>query len=243
MESVCWRRSCKQVRPCIGRRLLIQNGNVNRSWETTGLYFLSAEFTDHVSGICLDLPFLKSMEHWSQYRSSIADFDFSFMLYYSFGGGHLADHMHKSHSSFVKLISISSDFHQSERWKPGDETDVPRLTVDGTSTYNGGGNVQLRFIYRTIICDCAISPLRYNVPRAFCLNWAWPTLNVYVTGDQSAYLRKGQTARNRILKWISQATVQRGSDKNGSISSRMYAHRRHSNYSLMQDVWHQDEIK
>ncbi len=149
----------------------------------------------------------------------LKDFDFSFMLYYSLGS-YTADHMYKESSVLRQGFSIASDF-LADRWRqPGDVTDVPRLTVDGTSTYNGIAMYSDRYVYRNNFMRLRNITLGYTFPRTLLSKIGMSHVRLYVTGDNLLTFGKA-ASRGTDPEMDISGDAYNGSDKNGSISSRM----------------------
>lgn len=190
------------------------NGNVTGREKTTDYTSVNTDSQYDYLGSSIPKVY-GALTNTFKYR----DFDFSFMLYYSLGG-HLADHMYKESLILRQGFSISSDFIKN-RWKqPGDETDVPRLTVDGTSTYNGEAMYSSRFIYKNDYMRLRNITFGYNVPRAFLSKLGMTNVRLYVTGDNLLTFGKAKQ-RGTDPEMDLSGDAYNGSDKNGSISSRM----------------------
>lgn len=148
-----------------------------------------------------------------------SDFDLSFMLYYSLGSVQ-ADHMYKESSVLRQGFSIASEF-VSDRWRqPGDVTDVPRLTVDGTSTYNGISFYSDRFIYKNDYVRLRNVTLGYNVPRSLLSKIGMNNVRVYLTGDNLFTFGKA-ASRGTDPEMNITGEAYNGADKSGAISTRM----------------------
>jgi TonB-linked SusC/RagA family outer membrane protein len=147
------------------------------------------------------------------------DFDFSFMFYYSLGG-HLADHMYKEASVLRQGFSLANKFVK-DRWRqPGDITDVPRLTVDGTTAYSAASMYSDRFVYKNDYLRLRNVSLGYSIPRMILSKLGINSVRFYVTGDN--LLTFGNAARRGTDPEMDiSGDAYNGADKNGAISSRM----------------------
>lgn len=147
------------------------------------------------------------------------DFDLSFMLYYSLGSVQ-ADHMYKESAVLRQGFSVASEFLE-DRWKqPGDVTDVPRLTVDGTSTYNGISFYSDRFIYKNDYLRLRNITFGYNLPRKFLSKIGMSSVRIYLTGDN--LLTFGKAAKRGTDPEMNiTGEAYNGADKDGAISTRM----------------------
>ena len=147
------------------------------------------------------------------------DFDFSFMLYYALGG-HLADHMYKESNILRQGFSIATDFVKNRWRQPGDITDVPRFTVDGTSTYNGIAMYSSRWIYKNDFIRLRNITLGYNVSRHLLSKYGMNNVRFYITGDNLLTFGKA-ASRGTDPEMDISGDAYNGSDKNGAISSRL----------------------
>jgi len=147
------------------------------------------------------------------------DFDFSFMLYYALGG-HLADHMYKESNVLRQGFSIATDFVKNRWRQPGDITDVPRFTVDGTSTYNGIAMYSSRWIYKNDFMRLRNITLGYNVSHHLLSKYGMNNVRFYITGDNLLTFGKA-ASRGTDPEMDISGDAYNGSDKNGAISSRL----------------------
>lgn len=196
------------------KKIFDDNGNVTDRVKTTDYTEVNTDSQYDFLGSSIP-KFYGSLTNTFRY----ADFDFSFMLYYSLGSVQ-ADHMYKESIVLRQGFSIASELI-ADRWKqPGDVTDVPRLTVDGTSTYNGISFYSDRFVYKNDYLRLRNITLGYNVPRTLLSKIGMNNVRVYLTGDNLLTFGKA-ASRGTDPEMNITGEAYNGADKSGAISTRM----------------------
>ena len=109
---------------------------------------------------------------------NIYDFDFSFMLYYSFGS-YLYDHMYCESSALRQGFSVSDEFIGNRWQQPGDVTDVPMLQ---TTDYTLMRKYSDRFFYKNNFLRLRNITLGYTLPQQISKKASISNLRIYATG-------------------------------------------------------------
>lgn len=158
------------------RKIFDEAGNVTGEEKTTDYKSVQVDSQKEYLGSAIPKAY-GGLTNSFRYR----DFDFSFMLYYSLGSK-IRDAMYQESSKLRQGFAIASEFVEN-RWKQaGDVAEVPRLTVDGTETYNGIITSD-RFIYNNDYLRLRNLSLGYTLPKSLLNKIGIDRVRVYLTGD------------------------------------------------------------
>lgn len=152
-----------------------ENGNVTGK-EITDNYG-DVMSTDQYIKVGSSLPKVYgSLTNSFRYR----DFDFSFMLYYSYGSKYY-DSQYVSNSGAYGS-NASTEFTEKRWQKPGDITTVPKIYSEYSGTYYTGA-YSTQYVFDNDFIRLRNVTLGYNLPKKLMKKWGIEGIRLFVVGE------------------------------------------------------------